>query len=93
MWGEFVDITADEVMAPGDRTHGRDRALPAAVDWLRSELAAGSRTAAEMEKAATVAQISQSTLNRARRELGVAAHRVGRHGPDGHCPREPKRII
>jgi hypothetical protein len=48
-----------------------------AVAWLRTELAAGERAAAEVEASALCAGIAPRTYDRARKRLGVTSRRIG----------------
>jgi hypothetical protein len=51
--------------------------IDAAVAWLRTELAAGERAAAEVEANARCVGIATRTYDRARKRLGVTSRRVG----------------
>jgi hypothetical protein len=58
----------------------RQSELERACDLLREFLASGSLLAVEGEKLARAADISQASLMRARKTLGIEPHR---HGPEG----------
>jgi uncharacterized protein YmfQ (DUF2313 family) len=57
-------------------------ALAEAKDFIRQELSQGPREAAYMEKEAKSAGIALTTLNRAKRSLGVKSERHAFKGPD-----------
>jgi hypothetical protein len=76
-WAGTVDVTAADVLAADGATEDDRSALSEAIDWLRTELAAGPRTARDMERAARAAGIAGHTLRRARRAAGVRARRQG----------------
>jgi hypothetical protein len=50
-----------------------------AVEFLQSELAAGPRTAADIEHAAGQNRITKQTLKRARVHLGIRPEKAGFH--------------
>jgi hypothetical protein len=69
-WMGNSEVTADElVCSPAGGRPSRERSAAAA--WLAEELAYGSRTAAEVYEAAEAANISKSTLLRAKAEMKV----------------------
>ena len=77
-WTGPVDLTADGLCAGeagGAELQARDRA----IDWLRRELAAGPRKAAELYAAAAEAGIPERTLERAKAELRARSHRAYDH--------------
>ena len=78
---EPVTITADEALAPpapGPEPDERSEAM----QWLREALADGPRLAKEVEEEAREAHgITQRTLRRARKHLGVVAYREEVPGP------------
>lgn len=67
-----------------------------AKDWILDFLALGPRAAVECQSEAERAGISRKTLQRAKRELGVRSHRLGKaeenkwewHPPDNHEPQK-----
>ncbi len=73
-WGEPLDIYADDLLQEQPR---RDTELERACGFVREQLAGGPILSAEFETRAKAAGLSESTLNRARRELGVECHRRG----------------
>jgi hypothetical protein len=74
-WGEETDISAADL---GVRHVGRpDHARDDAVEFLRGILASGPVTAAEAKSKAAKAGISDRTLDRAKRLLGVRTHKKG----------------
>ncbi len=76
---EEVAMTAEEAFeAAASR---RPTRLGRAIGWLAALLAAGPMLAQEVERRAHDAGFSSETLRRARRELGVPAHRTGFGSP------------
>src|SRR5690606_10708612 len=53
-------------------------ALDQAIEWLETALSDGPRPAAELVAAAAETGISEATLRRAKRELGIRATRAGK---------------
>lgn len=77
MWeSEPVTVTADEVMSPCIDPEERS-ATDEAEDWLREVLAPGSMAAADVQKEARHAGISDKALRRARERLGVKPFKSG----------------
>jgi hypothetical protein len=72
-WTGAVDVTADGLTLKKRETGVKvaDRA----VDWLRRELAAGPRKAADVYAAAAAAGIPERTLKRAKEWLRAKSHR------------------
>lgn len=66
---EPVTITAEEALAVEDN-EGRSQ-TDEAVDWLRKELATGPAKAADVQKQARLAGISDKSLRRARERLAI----------------------
>ncbi|HJZ56752.1 MAG TPA: AAA family ATPase [Gemmataceae bacterium] len=67
-WVGPVDLSADELcVTERDRTRPRDRAK----EWLKQQLAGGTRKAGEIEAAAAASGIAARTLDRAKAALGV----------------------
>ena len=64
------DITAAQLLETPRRAAGVNK-LATAMQWLRSELAAGSRPSTDVKRLAKAACISQATLRRAKDQLGV----------------------
>lgn len=71
-WGGPVDLTEEAACRPAARLGAKDRA----TDWLRRELAAGPRTAADLFAAAAAAGIPEKTLKRAKQGLPAESHRT-----------------
>ena len=69
-----LDMTADELMA-----QSKPQLLEVACDWLEEQLSAGPQSAANIQIAATVERISERTLNRAKKRLGVESVKEGDH--------------
>lgn len=73
-WIGEVDIEPADLL----KHHGGKRqsqALEAAMTWLANQLANGARPAQFIEEAAAKEGFSESTLKRAKKELGVKSHR------------------
>lgn len=81
VWDGESQHSADALLAApvdlGERT-ARDEA----VEFLRTVLRDGSRTALAVKREAREAGIAEATLRRAQRALGIASRRVG-YGKDG----------
>ena len=90
-----IDISADEAFAEPDRDDEGHGARSEAVDFLREVLADGPLPSTQVEKLALECGISESTLKRAKRSLGIKAKRVGGSGADGHweVPPPPTKEI
>ncbi|HEX3149551.1 MAG TPA: AAA family ATPase [Gemmataceae bacterium] len=73
-WTGPIDLTADDLCRPPKSTECkiRDRA----IDWLKCELAAGPRKAADIYAAAALAGIPERTLQRAKSNMPAKSHRV-----------------
>jgi hypothetical protein len=77
-----VSISADEALSDDGGWHGDDdddsdtSELEEAKTWLADMLANGPMAAKEIHKQATQDRISPSTLNRAKKDLGVKAHKA-----------------
>ena len=77
-----VHMTANEAMAAADEAmRDRSEAMRHAKEWLRELLAGGPVTAAEAKDKAEAEGISDRTLARARKRLGVVAEKDGYQGP------------
>jgi putative DNA primase/helicase len=63
--------------ANGESGSGRTSAVDEAAGWLRAQLAAGPRPAAELQHLAQADGISDWTLRRARQRLGVLVRHAG----------------
>jgi putative DNA primase/helicase len=72
--GEQSGATANDLLRPGDDGHHSER--DEATEFLRVELAAGPRPAKAVKAAARDAGISEITLKRAKRELGVRSQKA-----------------
>jgi AAA domain len=76
-WLGTSPVTADELLAGAARDHGpRDRAAA----FLEQFLAAGPRTVGDIWQAARNAGLSERTLHRAKKGLGIRCRRVHRDG-------------
>lgn len=76
-----VDMDADDAMYAEDRARRGPSALDEAVTWLKERLTgSGAVAVKELEEEASVQGISERTLKRARRELGVRARKVSEEG-------------
>lgn len=85
IWGDETDLTADDLV----RSFNSDSARPPAGHkgeiakaLLKGRLSAGPCPSSELEALASELSISEPTLNRLRKELGVESTRVG--GPEGY---------
>ncbi|HEY1378991.1 MAG TPA: AAA family ATPase [Gemmataceae bacterium] len=78
-WGEECDLSADDILAVPERPRGE--ATGEAERFLRELLAGGPVPAAEAERQAAAAGISDVTLRRAKKRLGVIAGKAGFVGP------------
>lgn len=72
VWGDFVDCTNN-----GDDTEERTTKREFAKDFLREILASGSVSANEIYSAANEKQISDKTLQRSKKELGIVSYSEG----------------
>ena len=75
-----VDMTADQALVAINEHHKHGGSLKKAKELLSDLLAKGSITATEGEEAGRANGISQRTLERARKELGVKATKDGFDG-------------
>jgi hypothetical protein len=80
-WGEECDLTADDIMAVPDRKAGER--LDGAVEFLRRELAAGWQPQKQLAEKAEAEGISESSLRRAKKRLGITATKRGYKGSWG----------
>jgi hypothetical protein len=97
-----VDMTADDLLAAENRRQRQSQrrgpepeALTEATDWLKKALADGPRLAAELlDEWKNGEGGSGSTLNRARRALGVKAFRPEVPGPwHWRLPEQEPKIV
>lgn len=72
VWGDFFDITNN-----GDDTEEKITKRGFAKDFLREILASGSVSANEIYSAANQKQISDKTLQRSKKELGIISYSEG----------------
>lgn len=72
VWGDFVDD-----ISSGDDTDEKITKRDFAKDFLREVLACGSMSANEIYKAANEKQISEKTLQRFKKELGIISYSEG----------------
>jgi hypothetical protein len=77
--GPRTDLHARDLLGP----QGENSKLDAAADWLAAELEDGPRPAREIARAAQAAGHSRTTLNRAKRSLGIRPQRIGGLADDG----------
>jgi putative DNA primase/helicase len=73
---EVVEMTADTAME-GDTTQRSTSALDDAEDWLSDALSDGPMPAIELSELANSEGISQKTLQRARKKLGIKPAKLG----------------
>jgi KaiC/GvpD/RAD55 family RecA-like ATPase len=71
---EPVAITADELLAGGDRK--QERGIAHAVKLLTEQLASGPKSTVEVERAAEAARIGKRTLERARFLMGIESEKM-----------------
>ncbi|MCK5940341.1 MAG: AAA family ATPase [Planctomycetes bacterium] len=78
---EPVRVHADELLARESRSETKPGPAPtkrdAAVEWLRCELADGPRHVEELQRETKAAGMSWSTVQRARKELGITPTKLG----------------
>ncbi len=79
-WKGETAHTADSLLAAPANPKRRS-AREEAMEFLRDTLAAGPVRSEEVEKAARAGKISESTLKRAKKDLGVVAKKEGGNGP------------
>jgi putative DNA primase/helicase len=72
-----VDVTADEALAATAEAVRDGSAIHAARRFLQDALKKGARAVTEVEAEAEADGISDRTLRRARKALGVRAKKVG----------------
>jgi archaellum biogenesis ATPase FlaH len=75
-WLEPSDITIDDLISP--EGGARLSALDVAIQFLREYLKSGSEPTTKVEKEAAARDISEKTLERARRSLGVKSTKKGK---------------
>lgn len=75
IWGEFVDLTADDIVAAPPKASSTDR--DDAKAFLEASLADGPVEANKLEKMAESRSISRRTLQRAADEIGVTKKTSG----------------
>lgn len=75
-WTGETDLTADRILAPAD-TSPQGGPLEEAVDFLRQEIGGARVKAAEILRVARQHGISDRTLDRAKKKLGVQTVREG----------------
>jgi hypothetical protein len=85
-WTGETDITASDLQAV-EQT-GEDRsAVEEAVEYVRDALTAGARLSKEVQSELRAAGVSNATLRRAKRKLGVLSRKTGMHGGwEWHLP-------
>jgi putative DNA primase/helicase len=81
VFGETVEISADEALAASRPTPEEDSALGEACEFLRDYLAGGPQTAKAATDAARKAAISERTLRRARERLNIRPRKLTGAGP------------
>jgi putative DNA primase/helicase len=78
LWGEAIDGTARELLAEAEHQDDGERsATDEAREWLTELLVAGSMKAADVQREAKQAGISERALRRAREKLGIKPHKDG----------------
>ncbi len=82
-WTGRSNLTAGDLLAC-DPSPQEKSALEEACDFLKKELAKGSRPFREVKEAAEDASVSLGTLKRAKKKLGVTPTKVGRPGEPSH---------
>lgn len=76
IWCGLSDVTAEALLAP-PKTEEEKSALDEAADFLQEALAEGPRPADDVVKEARKAGISEITLKRAKKQLGIQALKDG----------------
>lgn len=69
VWGEFVDLTADQILAPSDKP--ADDGVSAVCDWLREALSDGPVDVKTLLRMGESRSFSERLLTRAANEVGV----------------------
>jgi 5S rRNA maturation endonuclease (ribonuclease M5) len=85
-WGDTAvdSTTADALLEGMDKSmsdHAIDNRMVEVLDWLKGELASGLREAAVVWQASEEKGFSKRDMNRAKKQLGVAAQQKRFHGP------------
>jgi archaellum biogenesis ATPase FlaH len=70
VWGEFCDLTSDDIVAPVDNKDSK-KELEAATEFLEQQLERGEVDLHRLEKMAEARSMSMKLMNRAAKELGV----------------------
>ena len=78
-WTGTSDLTAGRILAAASDEEERS-SISEAVDFLKTALCDGGRDIKALEAEARQAGISNATLQRAKRRLGVRSHKVGMPG-------------
>jgi hypothetical protein len=73
-WGGVAEFSADDLVA--DKRRGGSLAVEEAVAFLESELESGALPALDLKARAKEAGISEATLNRAKKKLGITPRRM-----------------
>lgn len=73
---EPVTVSAEEALAAANQDNESRSQTDEAVDWLRRELDSGPAKAADVQKQARLAGISDKALRRARERLGIRPHKT-----------------
>jgi hypothetical protein len=76
VWGEAVDVSADEALAT-PKGRPATGAVDAAADWLERLLADGPKPVKDVKAAADAACISEYAFRKAKARLGVVSARTG----------------
>jgi len=69
VWGEFVDLTADQILAPVER--GEGDGLDAVADWLREALSDGPVDLPTLLRMGESRSFTERILTRAGNQVGV----------------------
>src|SRR5262249_54092690 len=78
-WGEECELTADEELAQPAQQRA-SKAVKEAEDFLTDMLTSGPATAKQIEAKAAAKGIKDSTLQRAKKKLGVESFKAGFSG-------------
>jgi putative DNA primase/helicase len=73
-WGGVAQFSADDLVA--DKRRGGSLAVEEAVAFLECELESGALPAVDLKTRAKEAGISEATLNRAKKKLGISPRRM-----------------
>lgn len=82
LWGEAIDGTARELLAETETTDDTEHksAMNEAMDFLTNLLKEGPALSKEIKKDVEQAGLSWATIKRAKKSLGIEAHKDGMNG-------------